>query len=161
MKAIGQTILSAREAFDLYGPNDDRFYTSQGLNPEEQKRKTQKLNDATSYEKEKKLKKKTIEKDVAQNHVGKGTTSSPSQLEQNIKKVEQVVKESINPSKKDTVGIKQVHGNKFVKGLAIGAAILGSGMVIKSLTNEEDSQQTAKDISQYRYGKKMHGYMQG
>ena len=36
--------LTPQEAFDKYGPNDDRFYTSQGLDPKEQKEAINKLN---------------------------------------------------------------------------------------------------------------------
>lgn len=36
--------LTPKEAFDKYGPNDDRFYTSQGLDPKEQKEAINKLN---------------------------------------------------------------------------------------------------------------------
>ena len=37
-------ILNPQEAFDKYGPNDDRFYTSQGLDPKKQKEAINKLN---------------------------------------------------------------------------------------------------------------------
>lgn len=37
-------LLTPQEAFDKYGPNDDRFYTSQGLDPTQQKEKISKLN---------------------------------------------------------------------------------------------------------------------
>lgn len=36
--------LTPQEAFDKYGPNDDKFYTSQGLDPKEQKEAINKLN---------------------------------------------------------------------------------------------------------------------
>ena len=36
--------LTPQEAFDKYGPNDDRFYTSQGLDPKKQKEAINKLN---------------------------------------------------------------------------------------------------------------------
>lgn len=36
--------LTPQEAFDKYGPNDDRFYTSQGLDPKKQKEVINKLN---------------------------------------------------------------------------------------------------------------------
>ena len=36
--------LTPQEAFDKYGPDDDMFYVSQGLNPEEQKLKINELN---------------------------------------------------------------------------------------------------------------------
>ena len=36
--------ITPQEAFDKYGPNDDRFYTSQGLDPKEQKEAINKLN---------------------------------------------------------------------------------------------------------------------
>ena len=36
--------LTPQEAFNKYGPNDDRFYTSQGLDPKEQKEAINKLN---------------------------------------------------------------------------------------------------------------------
>jgi hypothetical protein len=36
--------LTPQEAFNKYGPNDDRFYTSQGLDPKEQKEKIDELN---------------------------------------------------------------------------------------------------------------------
>ena len=37
-------ILNPQEAFNKYGPNDDRFYTSQGLDPKKQKEAINKLN---------------------------------------------------------------------------------------------------------------------
>ena len=37
-------ILNPQEAFDKYGPNDDKFYTSQGLDPKKQKEAINKLN---------------------------------------------------------------------------------------------------------------------
>lgn len=36
--------LTPQEAFDKYGPNDDKFYTSQGLDPKKQKEAINKLN---------------------------------------------------------------------------------------------------------------------
>ena len=36
--------LTSQEAFNKYGPNDDRFYTSQGLDPKKQKEAINKLN---------------------------------------------------------------------------------------------------------------------
>ena len=36
--------LTPQEAFDKYGPDDDRFYTSQGLDPKEQRAKINELN---------------------------------------------------------------------------------------------------------------------
>ena len=36
--------ITSQKAFDKYGPNDDRFYTSQGLDPKEQKEAINKLN---------------------------------------------------------------------------------------------------------------------
>jgi hypothetical protein len=36
--------LTPQEAFDKYGPDDDRFYTSQGLDPKEQRTKINELN---------------------------------------------------------------------------------------------------------------------
>ena len=36
--------ITSQEAFDKYGPNDDRFYTSQGLDPKKQKEAINKLN---------------------------------------------------------------------------------------------------------------------
>ena len=36
--------LTSQEAFDKYGPNDDKFYTSQGLDPNKQKEAVNKLN---------------------------------------------------------------------------------------------------------------------
>lgn len=41
---IDNKVLTPQEAFDKYGPNDDRFYTSQGLDPVKQKEAVNKLN---------------------------------------------------------------------------------------------------------------------
>ena len=41
--------LTSQEAFDMYGPNDDRFFTSQGLDPIEQRKILNELNDVEAY----------------------------------------------------------------------------------------------------------------
>lgn len=41
---ITKNVLTPQEAFDKYGPDDDRFYTSQGLDPKEQRVKINELN---------------------------------------------------------------------------------------------------------------------
>lgn len=41
---ITKNVLTPKEAFDKYGPDDDMFYISQGLNPEEQRKITNELN---------------------------------------------------------------------------------------------------------------------
>lgn len=49
-KYIPSKNLTSKEAFDKYSPNDDRFYISQGLDPEEQKQAIYKLNSGREYE---------------------------------------------------------------------------------------------------------------
>lgn len=43
-KPVSPTVLSPQEAFDRYGPNSDEFYTSQGLDPKQQREAIDKLN---------------------------------------------------------------------------------------------------------------------
>lgn len=196
--------LTPQEAFDKYGPDDDRFYTSQGLDPVEQKKKIEQLN-------------KTKQVDIP--------TNANAEYNDFIKKNEQIldeindIKNDIKPKYKPKKGpklkekikpntnnlskkkiteaasdaINKISNIKIPKtgkiglavaALGIGAYVLGNNKKEKEENNYQQkpnyqthvtdtnqvkynnaqmydiyAQQMAKDISSYRYGKKMTGFI--
>lgn len=186
--------LTPQEAFDKYGPDDDRFYTSQGLDPIEQKKKIEQLN-------------KTKQVDIP--------TDTNAEYNDFIKENEQIldeindIKNDIKPKYKPKKGPKlkskgELPKRKLTKAasdaikniptagkiglavaaLGIGAYVLGNSKKEKEENNYQQkpnyqthvvdtsqtrynnaqmydiyAQQMAKDISTYRYGKKMTGFI--
>lgn len=192
--------LTPQEAFDKYGPNDDRFYTSQGLNPIEQRKKIDELNS-----KRKPIKTdKEILNDISNSNskeyerikkefedIGKeieNTKKELKNLEKNTTKevVENTKKELPKKqlSKVSTEAIEDSIKNiDFKKAGKIGAIIGAVGLVSYSIgkhnKNKKEekqqeqiqypqnnnyidnsyAQQMASDISSYRYGKQMTGFI--
>lgn len=76
--------LSSKEAFEKYGPNSDEFYTSQGLDPKEQRKIINKLNS--------KRKPKLSDKE-ALNKLHKETEEAADQFYKTTKEAEDIIKE--------------------------------------------------------------------
>lgn len=200
--------LTPQEAFDKYGPNDDRFYTSQGLDPKEQK---EKINEINSKRKRVKTDKEILndisikpeEYDKVENNF-KDIANELENLKKNTEEIAKEATESIQkelPKKQLTEAsteaiennIKNIDFKKVGKIGAIASAIGISAYTIgKHNSNKKEkeqnnnkqmpsyqthvasatqasydnnllynsyAQQMASDISSYRYGKHMTGFM--
>lgn len=190
--------LTSKEAFIKYGPNDDRFFTSQGLDPVQQRKKIEELNAPRN--------KNTINNDVngdesfidsdiedkkpesitnTQNITEQSTKETVEEtIEQSAKNtVEETTEETITQSTKNiskTLPKKSLGGKgKLAIGLAIAGAVIGVAATdrpsnkkekqskphnLPRSTNSEEfdnqyAQQMAADISSYKYGKHMTGFV--
>ena len=193
--------LTPQEAFDKYGPNDDRFYTSQGLDPSEQKKKLKQLNKTKQVdiptdtnmeyndfikENEQILDKiNNIKNDIKPKYKPKKGPKLKEKINPNTnnlskKKITEAASDAINKIS----DIKIPKAGKIglaVAALGIGAYILGSNKKENNYQQKPNyqthvadtsqvkynnaqmydiyAQQMAKDISTYRYGKKMTGFI--
>lgn len=185
--------LTAQEAFDKYGPNDDRFYTSQGLDPVEQRKKIDELN---SKRKPVKTDKEILDdisvKPEEYEKLEKEYESIANDLEKlkNENIAEEVTEEIIEntnkelPKKKltkpsaealENINFKKV-GKIGLVAAAIGIGAYAIGNHNKNKENQQTqrqvqypqnnsyidnsyAQQMASDISSYKYGKHMTGFV--
>ena len=185
--------LTPQEAFDKYGPNDDRFYTSQGLNPKEQK---EKINELNSKRKSVKTDKEILDdisiKPEEYDKVENNLKDIANELENLKNTTEEIVEETTEniqkelPKKQLTKASTEAIENNvkninFKKVGKIGAIIGTIGLVSygigkhnKKKKEEKQqiqypqnnnyidnsyAQQMASDISSYRYGKQMTGFI--
>jgi hypothetical protein len=195
--------LTPQEAFDKYGPDDDRFYTSQGLDPIEQKKKIDELNskrEPLKTDKEKidevSIKSEEYDKFVKENE---DILFEAEKLKEDISILDEDIAEEISEkvSKKIPKELPKKKLSKdidFKKAGIISAAVAATGLAIyglgkhnKNKKEERQYQQTpnyqthvanttqarydnnmmynmyaqqmAKDISTYRYGKQMTGFV--
>lgn len=185
--------LTPQEAFDKYGQNDDRFYTSQGLDPKEQKEKINELNSKTKPIKTDKeilddISIKPEEYDKVENnfkHIAnelenlKNTTEEiVEETTENIQK--ELPKKQLTKASTEAIenNVKNINFKKVGKiGAIIGAIGLVSYGIGKHNENKKEekqqiqypqnnnyidnsyAQQMASDISSYRYGKQMTGFI--
>lgn len=175
--------LTPQEAFDRYGPDDDRFFTSQGLDPAEQKAKLEKLKD--KYKKAD-LDVKAIPSTSSTNKTQKEPIKNSTQQTKEVKKTsEQVSKSTVTDSISKTPNITKNTSPKISKKSLSGGGKLAIGLTIAAATgavvankiadskakktkntqsDEEEydnsyAQQMAADISSYKYGKHMTGFV--
>ena len=193
-KQEGQkNILTPQEAFDKYGPNDDRFYTSQGLNPKEQKEKINELNskrksvktdkeilDDISIKPEEYDKVENNFKDIANEleNLKNTTEEIVEETTENIQK--ELPKKQLTKASSEAIenNVKNINFKKVGKiGAIIGTIGLVSYGIGKHNENKKEekqqiqypqnnnyidnsyAQQMASDISSYRYGKQMTGFI--
>lgn len=185
--------LTSQEAFDKYGPNDDRFYTSQGLDPKEQKEKINELNSKRKPVKTDKeilddISIKTEEYDKVENNFKdianelenlKNTTEEiAEEATENIQK--ELPKKQLTNASTEAIenNIKNIDLKKIGKiGAVVSAIGLGAYAIGKHNENKKEekqqiqypqnnnyidnsyAQQMASDISSYRYGKQMTGFI--
>ena len=205
--------LTPQEAFNKYGPNDDRFYTSQGLDPKKQKEAINKLNskrkpseslsdysvddarldkmfaeDKAYIESLEKQRKRPNYKSVKGPKL-KETVKQDNNLEKATNEIFDKFTENINNTPKPKIKSTSKMTTKSLGGTgkgAIGLVIAGiTGLAIgKALSsNDKDKKQDkqvakqqnisynnqyidnqyamqmAQDISSYRYGKHMTGFV--
>ena len=185
--------LTPQEAFDKYGPNDDRFYTSQGLNPKEQKEKINELNskrksvktdkeilDDISIKPEEYDKVENNFKDIANEleNLKNTTEEIAEEVTENIQK--ELPKKQLTNASTEAIenNIKNIDLKKIGKiGAVVSAIGLGAYAIGKHNKNKKEekqqiqypqnnnyidnsyAQQMASDISSYRYGKQMTGFI--
>ena len=81
---ITKNVLTPQEAFDKYGPGDDRFYTSQGLDPKEQRAKINELNSK---------RKPVVSDEETLKQLHKETEEAAEQFYKTTKEAEDIIKE--------------------------------------------------------------------
>ena len=183
--------LTPQEAFDKYGPNDDRFYTSQGLDPKQQKEAIEKLN--KKYKKPKykyksisgniHLKQESLPKHKYRSINGKGYIKHSDKPKYKYKSI----KGKGHAKLKNNSGLKTKSLNGRGKaGIIIASLLVGTAIHNRNKRNSEKRQenkslknmltpnnnysnniqeynqyaiQMAQDISTYRYGKHMTGFV--
>lgn len=180
--------LTPQEAFNKYGPNDDRFYTSQGLNPSEQRNKINELNS-----KRKPIEDNIFIKPEEYDKVEKEFKDIANEIENLKNNTEEIVKETTESIQKELPkkqlteasteaiesNIKNIDFKKVGKiGAVVSAIGLGAYAIGKHNKNKKEekqqqiqypqnnyyignsyAQQMASDISSYRYGKQMTGFI--
>lgn len=162
--------LSSKEAFEKYDPNSDEFYTSQGLDPKEQRKIINELNS--------KRKPKLSDKE-ALNKLHKETEEAANQFYKTTKEAEDIIKEykqkaNYTASKPETQSIKDVNFDDILEdaaketaernskltnrtiqntakkalntkklglGIAIGATVLLAGAAVSSVNKKEKKKQ--------------------
>lgn len=185
--------LTPQEAFNKYGPNDDRFYTSQGLDPKEQKEKINELNskrkpvktdkeilDDISIKPEEYDKVENNFKDIANEleNLKNTTEEIAEEATENIQK--ELPKKQLTNASTEAIesNIKNIDLKKIGKiGAVVSAIGLGTYAIGKHNKNKKEekqqiqypqnndyidnsyAQQMASDISSYRYGKQMTGFI--
>ena len=183
--------LTPQEAFDKYGPNDDRFYTSQGLDPKQQKEAIEKLN--KKYKKPKykyksisgniHLKQEPLPKHKYRSINGKGSIKHSDKPKYKYKSI----KGKGHAKLKNNSGLKTKSlSGKGKAGIIIASLLVGTAIHNRNKRNSEKRQenkslknmltpnnnysnniqeynqyaiQIAQDISTYRYGKHMTGFV--
>ena len=183
--------LTPQEAFDKYGPNDDRFYTSQGLDPKQQKESIEKLN--KKYKKPKykyksisgniHLKQEPLPKHKYISINGKGHIKHSDKPKYKYKSI----KGKGHAKLKNNSGLKTKSlSGKGKAGIIIASLLVGTAIHNRNKRNSEKRQenkslknmltpnnnysnniqeynqyaiQMAQDISTYRYGKHMTGFV--
>lgn len=207
-----QYTLTPQEAFDKYGPDDDRFYTSQGLDPIEQRKKINELNskrkpvktDEEIFIKQEEYDKfeqgfkdilNDIEKFKKESTPKYKAVKGPKLKEKVIEEAtEELPKKQLTKASTEAIenGVKNINFKKIGKigavVAAVGLAAYGIGKHSKNKKQEEEhkqqtyqqnnqqlltrlqqtsnqpidnsySMQLASDISSYRYGKQMTGFI--
>lgn len=167
--------LTSKEAFDKYGPNDDKFYTSQGLDPAQQRKSISDITAKTEpdiiLEKESSI----ISEDIIKPELKKKSIN-PEQVvvkQEPIKTKPDIPKKQLSevPQKALNENFKFKNIGKagkvgLVAAIVGGAALYGVSQNNKKKKKEEEqqydtsyAQQMAADISSYKYGKKMTGFV--
>ena len=124
--------LTPKEAFDKYGPDDDRFYTSQGLDPKVERKKVEKLN---SKRKPVKTDKEILE-DIA---------IKPEELDNFTKENEQLLKE-INELKNNNTKTAKIESEKNVEEASEKATKAVQKATEKNV--EEISEKVSEEVSE-------------
>ena len=178
--------LTAQEAFNEYGPYDDRFYTSQGLNPNQQKEAINKLN---SYRKSVQSETETIEQlQKEQEEIANNFYKSQKEANQIIndyhKLDEQLAEESIKETKnieqkviseteevvtKETAKQEEKLVTKEIgesakkslntKKLGIGLAIAGGALLLGGLSHKKKQNKQEKENNKPRPYRQGYGNM--
>lgn len=125
-----EKLLTSQEAFNKYGPNDDRFYTSQGLDPKEQKEIINKLNSGR--------KPKLSDKEVL-NQLHKESEESANkflEISKETKKnklITKKIKKTPNELTKELTKSKNLLNNKkelaIIAGAIVAGAVIGGSML--------------------------------
>lgn len=127
--------LSSKEAFEKYGPDSDEFYTSQGLDPKEQRKIINELNSKRKLKpSEPKIKKSETQsiKDVNFDDILEDAAKETA--EQNSKLTNKTIQ---NTAK------KALNTKKLGLGIAIGATVLLAGAAA-SAANKKDKKEKKK-----------------
>lgn len=172
---IQQKYLTAQEAFNKYGSDDDRFYTSQGLDPEEQKEAINKLN---SGRKSVLSETETIEQlQKEQEDIAESFYQTQREAEQGLKEYHKLDKQLAEKTIKETENIEQKvisetektitketakQEEKLVtkeigksakkslntKKLGIGLAIAGGALLVDGLSHKRKAKKQEKEANE-------------
>lgn len=169
---IQQEHLTAQEAFNKYGPNDDRFYTSQGLDPEEQRKAIDSLN---ANRKSVQSNKEIIEQlQKEQEEIAENFYQSQKEANQIINEyrklneqlAEKTIKETVT---KETVKQEEKLITKEIgesakkslntKKLGIGLAIAGGALLVGGLSHKNKQNKQEKENNKPRPYRQGYGSM--
>lgn len=201
--------LTPQEAFDKYGPDDDRFYTSQGLDPKKQKESINKLNSKREntkslldYSDDDARLDKILDEDKAyieslekQKRPNYKPVKGPKLKENTTNTISEIIEEAIEETAEKELPKKQltdasteaiennIKNIDFKKVGKIGAIVGAIGLISYGIGKHNENkkekrqqeqiqypqnnnyidnsyaQQMASDISSYRYGKQMTGFI--
>jgi len=168
-------ILTSKEAFEKYGPNDERFYTSQGLNPKQQKEAINKLN---SNRKSVQSETETIEQlQKEQEEIANNFYQSQKEANQIIDECHKLDEQLAEKSIKETKNIEQkaiseteeklvtkeigesAKKSLNTKKLGIGLAIAGGALLLGGLSHKKKQNKQEKENNKPRSYRQGYGSM--